>query len=122
MFDDWTEFDERLLEERFSRAYCAGGNAYGGTWLLCEECVKVWAELEGFTLNTYTMWGGSPTYYAGDLAAGAAVYPVPVGEEFDSPPSCEDCGEFVRAALTHDGADYVRENLPRYAWHLWGLR
>jgi len=117
VFDD---FDERLLEERLELAYTAGGSAYGRNWIFCEGCAKVWAELEGLTVQRATMWGG-PTYYAGDLADGAAMYPVSPGEEFDTPPTCEDCGEYVRAALTDEGVDYVRENMPRYAWQLWGV-
>lgn len=118
MFDD---FDERLLEDRLARPYLTGGKAYGGECLVCEDCARAWALSEGMTPQTYTAWGAAPYFFAGDLAAGAYASPLGVGEEFDTPPTCEDCGEFLRVALTLDGADYVRETMPRYAWQLWGV-
>ena len=87
---------------------------YDYTAITCEQHAKEYAvergltwEYPGSTLESANGYAYAVAY-SGDL-------------EGDYPHVCDVCGVHVDTALTNDGVEYVRENYPPAAWHLWGI-
>lgn len=86
---------------------------YDYTDLACERHAVEFAEDRGLEWE----YPGSTSESANGYA-----YAVVFGDfESDTPGVCGVCGLHLDTGLTPDGVEYVRENYPPIAWHLWGV-
>lgn len=79
------------------------------TFLNCGSCAYKFAEEYGIELEN-----GLHTY--GEGAAGFGVSECwACSHDFDYPPSCDGCGEYLSGYLTPDGVQYLKErNFPKW--------
>lgn len=72
------------------------------TFLACGGCAYEFAQQHGVDLNS-----GSHTY--GENGQGIGVSECwACGHEFDTPPSCDSCGEYLKGDLTREGVEYLK--------------
>lgn len=115
---------QRLTGEEYLRTVIANGlvdawelHTSDLTDLACETCAKEWAEDLGLVRDPLGV--GYVSAVGGDASAWPIWHPGAI--ESDYPHSCSGCGLLLDHTLTNDGADYVRDNYPAIAWHLWGV-
>lgn len=71
-------------------------------FLNCGSCAYEFAKQNGVDINS-----GSHTY--GENGQGIGVSECwACGHEFDTPPSCDSCGEYLKGDLTNEGIDYLK--------------
>lgn len=93
------------------------------TDIFCEDHAREFAESNGL------VWRGAPgDGYTEQSDTGHLAHQIWLGDgETDTPYSCGAfwrggfCAELLECRLTPDGVEYLRENFPPAAWHLWGV-
>lgn len=83
----------------------------------CEKCAVEYAEEHGLA------WASATTHnYTEEHDSGLFAYALWRGDtESDYPSACCSCDTYLDTALTPEGENYVRENLPGEWWDLWGV-
>lgn len=87
---------------------------YGGDFIFlnCADCARQYAEDNNIELNS------GVHHYSDEREDGLGVSECwACGHEFDSPPSCDGCGTYLRGNLTHEGRAYMYERLSE--WPEW---
>jgi len=79
-------------------------------FLNCESCALEFAKDNNIELNTgLHTYGQGPTEDIGISECWAC------GHDFDYPPSCDGCGEYLQGNLTPEGVQYLKErNFPKW--------
>jgi hypothetical protein len=81
------------------------------SFLNCGSCAEKFAQE-----NKLELTNGLHTY--GELPSGIGVSECwACGHEFDTPPTCDGCGNYLKGDLTNEGRDYVLERLTE--WPRW---
>jgi hypothetical protein len=83
--------------------------------LVCEACAETIRIGDGLVPGEY--WGYESR--DGSVCLGALSFPHTY--ESDYPHACYVCHGYLNTGLSPDGVEYVRENIGRDYWHLWGL-